>query len=690
MNFGIFGNAVATQISLMATMGDLFVVEVDKNTLWDTYLGAFPEGTNPIYKERTEHDCNCCKSFIHAVGGIVTFNGSELVSIWDIDVPDEHSYQTVADAMAAKVKEASIRGVFLYDQKKVGSALTTQLTEAGTIEWEHFHCELPKSVIKRSDAIPTMRGDRLSDKEVLERSINEISLDAAESILELIAQNTLYKGKEFKKQVQLFVKLKKAYTKLKSDREREIYCWKQAAKLKGAGRIRNSVIGTLLVDLTESGDLEGAVARYEKKTAPENYKRPTAIVTPAMIKKAQEKVVDLGYENALARRYAVAEDITINNVLFADSSVKPAMNVFDEMIKEAPKSTHNMSKVESIGIEDFLANVLPTASTIEMFVENRHTVNFMSLIAPIDKDANNMLKWDNNFSWDYNGGMADSSLRKQVADKGGRVDGALRFSHTWNYDGKNQSLMDLHVFLPTHNGQGRESDIHDSYGNDNRVGWNHRDHVRTGGTQDVDFVNPPGKSIPVENIAFPDVNKMPEGVYVMRIHNWNLRQPTTSGFKAEIEFGGQIFEYEVIRALKHKEWITVAEVTLKNGVFSIDHKLPVGSQPKEVYNLMTENFHKVTMVMNSPNHWDGNETGNKHQFFVLEDCNSGEAGRGFYNEFLSDELQEHRKVFEVLGSKLKAPECENALAGVGFSTTQTNEALFKVSGKTNRVLKVLF
>ena len=35
---------------------------------------------------------------------------------------------------------------------------------------------------------------------------------------------------------------------------------------------------------------------------------------------------------------------------------------------------------------------------------------------------------------------------------GGRIDGVLRFSHSWNYEGmRNGSLMDLHVFMPGSN-----------------------------------------------------------------------------------------------------------------------------------------------------------------------------------------------------------------------------------------------
>lgn len=96
------------------------------------------------------------------------------------------------------------------------------------------------------------------------------------------------------------------------------------------------------------------------------------------------------------------------------------------------------------------------------------------------------------------------------------------------------------------------------------------------------------------------------------------------------------------------------------------------------------------MVMNSPNHWDGEETGNKHVFFILEGCVNPNQTRGFYNEYLKEDLTQHRKVFEVLGSKMKVEESDNQLSGLGFSSTQHKTVYVKVEGTFTRTLKVVF
>ena len=52
-------------------------------------------------------------------------------------------------------------------------------------------------------------------------------------------------------------------------------------------RFRNTVIGTLVQDLSAGVDLEVAVKSYETKVAPQNYKRPTALITKAMVESAK-------------------------------------------------------------------------------------------------------------------------------------------------------------------------------------------------------------------------------------------------------------------------------------------------------------------------------------------------------------------------------------------------------------------
>lgn len=698
MDFSVFKVAVAAQFERMQKHA-LFRVDVDKNLLWETYLGAFPIGTNPIFRERTEHDCTCCKQFIRTVGDVVAIIDNKVVSIWDVpssSMAKEPAYGQVTAVLAALVRSRRVKDVFFHYESSAGTSHNFEQLDGDdrrTQRWDHFHVSIPAKFVMAKDGIATKLGTLRADHDVFQRSLDEITPAAVTAVLELIEQNVLYRGAEHKATVATFQGLQSQYGVLPLDQKAN-FAW--SAGIHGAvARIRNTSIGTLLVDLSEDIDLEIAVKKYEVVVAPANYKRPTALITPSMVNAAMETIRDLSLETALERRFANMSDITINNVLWADRSAKKKMKggledvLMAAAVKKRPE-IEDQSMID-IAVDRFLIEVLPTATGMEIFVGNSMANNFMSLTAPtapLPSDPAPLFKWPNEFAWSYNGELADSDMRKAVQARGGSVTGVFRFTHQWNYAERNASLMDLHVFMPGSRVD-TENGVHDNYGNAERVGWNARKHSRSGGVQDVDYVNAaPAGYVPVENITFPSLGLMPEGRYICKIHNWALRAPTQGGFKAEIEFGGQIFQYEVTRPLKNKEWITVAEVTLKAGVFEIKHHLPCGQASRSIWSVDTESFAKVDTIMLSPNFWDDNQVGNKHWFFMLAGCKNDNPTRGIYNEFLHPALDKHRKVFEILGSKTMCQPTPQQLSGLGFSSTQRNTVICRVEGASRRTYKV--
>jgi hypothetical protein len=674
MDFKEFKLAVQRQFNTMKKH-DLFRVNLDKDKLWETYLGSFPPGTDPIYKERTEHNCNCCKSFIRSVGNMVAIINGELVSIWDVTIPgtDNAGYQVVSDAMSAYAKSCPISDVFLHLEPKVGVDSPFVILQDTVASWNHFFIQLPTEFVVRGVDIGPKLNEYRTGKDVMLRGLNEIKLDAVETVLELISQNSLYRGEEQKFALTEFKKLKKAFDKATN---KDLFCWSNIKTVNpSVSRIRGTVIGTLLCDISEGYELDDAVKSFEAKVAPANYKRPTAVITKAMIEKAKETIAELGLSNSLQRRYAVLEDISINNILFADRTAKPRMNdVFDELMADTPKTAKNLDKVEEVSIDDFISKILPQANTIEVMVENHHVSNFVSLVAPVDMTAKTMFKWSNGFSWSYNGDVADS-IKERVKKAGGKIEGDLCCRLAWNYTDD----LDFHMKEP---------------GNGHIYFSNRRTKSPCGGILDLDANGTDGvRSDPAENIYYSDKKTMKEGSYKLSVNNYTRRSGNNKdiGFDVEVEFDGNIHSFHYDKVIKTGEFVEVATIDYsKTKGFSITKSLPSSKSTKINWEIPTQSFQKVNVMMLSPNHWDGAGIGNKHYFFMLEGCKNDGTVRGFYNEFLNTELDKHRKVLEVVGSKMRTDETDDQLSGLGFSSTQRNSILVRVTGTFARIVKVNF
>lgn len=659
----------------------LFEVSVDKDEIWNTYLDSFPAGTNEIYRERREHDCSCCRQFIKTIGNAVVIKDRKVTTIWDFRT-DDATFQPVLDAMSAFVKRHAVSDIYVSKFKKIGTMQNYEELENGQMkEWSHFFLELPDKFVDRSGRSEgDIKGGFRDTRNVFKRSLDEIDMESLDTILELITSNTLYKGEEWKGVLTEFRKYKKEYDKLTSDFDKELFAWEQSVSAGIAiGRIRNHSIGTLLVNVSEGMDLDTAVKKYEQIVAPTNYKRPKEIFTKKMLEDAKKTITELGYMDSLGRRFATLDDITVNNILFSNKDsakrIDGADDIFGEMEREVISSPKKFSKVEEIPVDKFVSDVLPTASEVEAYFENKHVGNMVSLIAPKNKDAKTMFKWDNNFGWAYAGNMTDS-MKERVKAAGGKVDGDLRFSIQWNEDGKDNCDLDAHC---------KEADGFEIFFGTAKKPY----FSNTKGQLDVDIIHPDG-NVAVENITWADRKTMKPGKYVFFVHQYS--GSVRNGFRAEIEFDGQIYSFDYSKSMRTGEDVKVAEVTLNaDGTFTIKELLPSNVSSREVWNLHTNQFVPVSVVMYSPNYWNEQEgIGHRHYFFMLKDCVNPETPNGFYNEFLKNELTEHKRVFAALGSKTRVEDVEDQLSGLGFSATKRDELIVKVKGNTERVLKVKF
>lgn len=646
-DFKQFAAKAARQWAAMSEH-ELYRVSIGGDEIWDAYLAAFPEGTDPIFRVRRQHDGSYDRSVIKRIGNVVRIcTDGSLMSIWDERY--EYPYGEVAAVLSARVGAAAIDGLFRMKEPSIG-CVENREPKTGLV-FNHLHAVIAQR--HRATSPAEAIGEAASVFGVFKRGLEEIAPAALREIAGM--KGDLYRGEEFCPQAQGFLELQMRHTG-------DVFIWANIGH--GLAKFRNSVVGTLAVDLSNGVETDRAVASFEAKVAPTNYKRPTAVITQGMVGKAMETIQSLGLEPALERRHARLSDMSVNNVLWMSNAAKGQMKDGVAALLDGAVTKKASGSSEEIGVADFVANVLPKARTLEMQVQNRHQKNLVSVTAPVHANATPLFKWGNGFAWSYNGDITDA-IRERVKAAGGNVKADLRVSLAWH----NHDDLDLHCEGP--------------YG-----------HIYFGDKKNIlDVDMNAGSGItrqPVENLAFMSPR---DGVYGISVHQYSRRETTNVGFTLEVEYGGKVEQLTYGMAVVGAQSCVVLKL-LKGAVIEfqvVNKELKHQGLSQVVWGIQTESFVPVSTVMLSPNHWDGREIGNKHWFFLLDGCANPEPTRGIYNEFLRGDLEPHRKVFEVLGSKTKCQPSAGQLSGLGFSSTIRESVTVRAIGQTiNKTYKVNF
>ena len=706
------------QFDKMTATGILFKSSITGAELWKIYLEGF--GDDAIFRdpESSEHNCNHCNNFIKRYGNIVSVDkDNNIMSIFDIEIEAVSEYHNSVILLSKLLRGAKIKSTFTETFNSLKSLPYEQCTKSneqfalGTaknvkrytqeeadlygvvkkgqiITFNHFHLSLPTAFVdKQGRSIESINAGHNASYAVFKRGISEIPLDTLKLVRDLIMQKSLLNGDSYLSKLETFIKLSTEYSNLvNKEAIQDNWFWKASHKLPIA-KFRNELIGVLCTELAEGVDINKACSTWNKRVDPINYMKAVAPITEMQKKNAQEFVEENGYESAFNRRFATLEDIKASEIKHINNSGETLQNtsvsIFDK-VKAPKKSTrHKKSQFATVGtvpIDTFMNSILPECTDVEVYVENRHENNFVSLTTTVDKESKQIFKWDNPYSWTYKGNLAGKSMIKEaVKSQGGKVDGVLRFSIMWS-NGKSidNSDLDAHCIEPS-----------------KRVIMYSSPTSYTKGNLDIDIVDPrdhkgsTGKEV-VENITYPDLSSMPDGNYSFLVDQYSERN--SEGFTAEIEFNGEIHEYNYPKRVRGT--ILVATVTLKKGKFSIKHSIDSTSSNKDIYNIETNSFHKVNLMCLSPNYWDSNikKEGNKHFFFMLDKCIADSSIRSFHNENLLGSLAEHRKVLDVLGAvnTLESKASPKQLSGVGFNSTVRDDVILRLSGSFKRLVRVTF
>lgn len=707
-----FNLALQGQFDRMSATGKLFRVKLTGQEIWDLYLASFSKENNPKFRDpnSSQKNCNHCKNFIRRYGNIVAVDESyRITTIFNIDRDEHEEYANTVLVLSKAICNSPIVDVFFEtfnslnslpyesckksnDKFQLGVAVNhkrytkEEAEKYGVVEpgedrtFNHMHLFVNKNFVDQSGkSEEALLAEYRDAKNVFKRAMDEISLDTLMLVRDLINQGSLLDGQTHLYKIEAMEALKCEYDD-RDKEQRDNWCWVKSYGFNLA-KFRNELIGVLCSELSEGEEINKACQSWNKRVDPANYMKATAPITKKQIEEAKQFVDENGYTESFDRRFANMDDIKVSEILHSnvgDGGVK-SVSIFDNVKPTSTRHKRNeFDGVEEVSIEKFMKDILPGCTSVDAFFANGHQNNLVSLTTAKTGTSKPIFKWSNNYSWTFNGNLAGKSqIKEAVKLAGGRVDGVLRFSMIWNEMGSDNSDLDAWCAQPDHV----------------RIGYNTGFRKDSGGAKtscsgqlDLDNTQPGGK-LAIENIYFSDLNKLKNGVYKFWVHQFSARN--SQGFKCEIEFDGEIYVYEYSQPVHGI--VQVADVTVKDGKFSIVHHLPESAvSSKEVYGIETNQFHKVNLVCLSPNHWGNNEVGNKHYFFMIEGCKSPVSIRSFHNENLLPDLAQHRKVLEVLGTTNMIPSTDKQLSGLGFNATVRDELIVRLQGTHKRVMRIKF
>lgn len=647
----------------------LYRVRVDTESLWRIYVDSLPEEGRFVY------DCRCCKHFFERYGNLVVITDDGYIesALWNTEVPE--FFSLAVNRLNQYIKSTyTIDDVFVSDERILGTPRTG--------EWTHLHVVLPQTMVNNSRVKNAYQitAEKREDRLTLLRALQEYPRNIVEQAVALLQTDAMYRGERILGVAEWFLNLHKVLADTPSMKKNNLI-WKAVAEAPaGFCHVKSSMIGTLLDDIKAGYSTRVVIARFEEKMNPQNYMRSQSAPTSSTIAQAEKLVEKLGIADSLRRRYARFDEIKDLCLWMPRSIYEPksttckAHGVFSHLTPKNASSSNDISldlPTTTMTWAKFSKTILPFAEKLEVKIDNPN--RFMALVTEAVPGSENILRWDNPFSWYYHGGI-DGEIKRRVEAAGGTYENcAIRCSLIW----ESYTDLDLHCITP--NG------FHIYFGDK-------RD--RSGGYLDVDanggFVT---TTKPVENIRW--INRAPNGHYHFWVHNYHDRNHSDNPYKVELEVNGKIYTYNGYMR-DTGEHTTVFDFDYINGeVKNFKAAGGTSTSNSEMWGLTTNEFVEVKGILKSPNMWNKSNDenpDNHHTFFILEGCkdDSQGKGRGFFNEILKTELREIRKTLELYSANTPIEGADESDAcGVGFTTDGEWNLVIRVTSNGNtRLIKI--
>ncbi|UGL62720.1 hypothetical protein [Xanthomonas phage FMYAK-P1] len=371
-----------------------FRVNVGRD-LFDLYLEQFDP------QDRQYHDCNCCRSFVHRYGSLVTLtsDGRTKSVLWDETLlGSRHPYRKVVKALREAVERGHVVDQFFWD----GRADWGVREQGG---WSHLWTNPGvHSHTSGSKDASQVAAEQRENRKHLHFALREFTLGELERARDMLMTGGLNQADKTVKMAEFLVEAKRAMAHLSGEAVNRRLWFRVAMAGKGWCTPRSSLLGALIDDIRSGASVESIRRNHNKRADPLTYQRAQAAPTAGNVAQAERLFERMGLARSLERRPARADE-----VVFEWQPQPPRKNqaggVFGHLLQHERLSTERAllnARAERVTYARFARDVLPRALEIEVVVP--HQGNFCAITTAVHPDAPPILQWDsmecrNPFAW---------------------------------------------------------------------------------------------------------------------------------------------------------------------------------------------------------------------------------------------------------------------------------------------------
>lgn len=451
--------------------------------LFDTFLYYLPDAC------KQEYTCRACKHFVDRFGGLVFIkeDGTTESAIWNVENIPGMFIEPITQ-MKEIVESTQVQDIFVSDYVDLGTYDTNG--------FHHFSVKLPRVMINTSRVknASQVSAEKAEDYGMLKRALEKYSMSQIDQALNLLESGSLYRGSSYVAMCKWFKETKEKIASINDQPQHTNMIWKYAATApNGFTHISGSMLGTLLDYIVDGDDFDTIKRKFETNMSAENYRRSQSAPTQRAVESAEKLIEKLGLADSLRRRYAKLDELPENEFIWKSKTEKKdevKTGVFSGVQTKAVDSNETKSVIPQVTMtwDKFRKTILPTADKLEVKVDG--TTHLMGMVTAAVPESENIMNWDNPFSWYYQSGI-DSIIRERLEEKGAKYEGCeIRCSLIWN----TRTDLDVHCICP----DGVE------------IYFGHKNHGY--GSLDVD-ANVNGETVtPVENIRWSGKSKEPYSI----------------------------------------------------------------------------------------------------------------------------------------------------------------------------------